>query len=400
MRLWISNEKICYRIPSLIYHKKNIFAFCEKRTGLSDSDVISLVMKISKDNGDSWSSEEIVYTDNKNTWGNPCPIIINDKLFLFVTWNRGDHVEDQIVAGESKRIPYYFILDCDKWKGPNELKGDFTESSWFWYATGPSKGICVNGTAIIPCNHSSIVDGKSVHKAHILYSDDEFKTTKKFVCDVDHTNESSVIEKDGSIYLFSRHFNRKDKLISATKDLKEWNEYYYALPSAICQGMIEKVGKYFIYSATLENYREKLIIYFSKDLKHWNSKILYLGPSAYSAIINIDNNSFGVLYERDNYSSLIFNKLTLDWLFTPTKPRNIFSYIKDDASIDFNTDMCIYMSQISEFWTEDLMTYIDIDNKRFLVNFYKMMLLSVDIYGLVERDINKAIRYKLIKREI
>jgi len=83
-----------YRIPSLLTTKKGtLLAFCEgRKSGRSDSGDIDLLVKHSRDMGKTWSTQQVIWDDKKNTCGNPCPVVDQQTgtIWLLMTWNRGD----------------------------------------------------------------------------------------------------------------------------------------------------------------------------------------------------------------------------------------------------------------------------------------------------------------------
>ena len=47
---------------------------------------------------------QIVWDDVENTCGNACPVVDEESgdIWLPMTWNKGEDIEDKIITGESK----------------------------------------------------------------------------------------------------------------------------------------------------------------------------------------------------------------------------------------------------------------------------------------------------------
>ncbi|WP_262920004.1 exo-alpha-sialidase [Niabella hibiscisoli] len=103
-----------YRIPAVVVTKKGtVLAFCEAREA-GDTGDIDLLVKRSKDNGKTWSEELLVWNDEQNTCGNPCPVVDMEtgRIWMVTSWNDGKDGETAIVnkTSRSPRLPLYVIL--------------------------------------------------------------------------------------------------------------------------------------------------------------------------------------------------------------------------------------------------------------------------------------------------
>ncbi len=91
-------------------------AFAEGREA-GDAGDIDILLRRSTDNGHSWEEQILVWNDDTNTCGNPCPVIdqITGRIILFMTWNLGSDHEDVIIKKESEstRVPYMAYSDDD-----------------------------------------------------------------------------------------------------------------------------------------------------------------------------------------------------------------------------------------------------------------------------------------------
>ena len=126
--LWKSGEGgyDTYRIPALIKTKNdNLLAFCEgRKAGRGDSGNIDLLIRRSTDAGHTWSPTQVIWDDEGNTCGNPCPVVEQQTgtIFLLATHNLGIDHESQIIAQTSKGSRTVWILkstdDGRTWSSP------------------------------------------------------------------------------------------------------------------------------------------------------------------------------------------------------------------------------------------------------------------------------------------
>ncbi|MBI9019157.1 MAG: exo-alpha-sialidase [Phycisphaerae bacterium] len=155
-----------YRIPAMVVTNKNtVLAFCEgRKNGLSDTGNIDILLKRSTDGGKNWTKTQIIWDDQENVCGNPCPVV--DKktgtIWLLMTHNLGIDHESKIIASTSKGTRTIWIAKSDDdgktWSKPVEITTTTKQPDWTWYATGPGAGIqIVNGKhagrLVIPCDH-------------------------------------------------------------------------------------------------------------------------------------------------------------------------------------------------------------------------------------------------------
>ncbi|MCH5599816.1 sialidase family protein [Niabella ginsengisoli] len=226
-----------YRIPSLVVTKKGtVLAFCEAREA-GDTGDIDLLVKRSKDNGKTWSEELVIWDDEQNTCGNPCPVVDEEtgRIWLILSWNNGKDGETAIIHKTSlmPRIPFACYSDDDglTWSKPVRIDQSTRDTSWGWYATGPGIGIQLKygthkGRLVIPANHSyddpngKVRSGPYGYGAHVLYSDDHGKSWKKSESIKPGCNESQVTElSDGTLVMNMRSYNGKySRAISTSKD--------------------------------------------------------------------------------------------------------------------------------------------------------------------------------------
>jgi len=325
-----------FRIPTLIKAPNgDLLAFCEGRVNSElDAGDIDLVMKRSGDDGKSWGKLKIVWDDDKNTCGNPAPVVDLEtgEVFLIMTWNLGIDHEGDIIAGKSKDSRRVFVTSSldngQKWLKPRDITKDVKKDNWTWYATGPVHAIQKvmepnKGRIIIPCDHSNFDDKK--YYSHIIYSDDHGKNWRLGgITPQGDVNECTIAElPNGDLLLnmrnYDHNYNCRKISFSADGGLTFTDiRPDTALIEPVCQAAMLTAGfrgkELLLFSnpASKEN-RLNMTVRISLDGgKSWPySKLVYAGQSAYSDMVMLDNNKIGLLYEKDEYQKIAFSIIDL-----------------------------------------------------------------------------------------
>lgn len=334
-----------FRIPSLIVTKQGtLLAFCEGRvSGRSDSGDIDLLMKRSSDNGESWSKTIVVWDDDDNTCGNPCPVVdqMSGEIFLLMTHNLGEDHESEIIKGTSKGSRTVWVCssrdDGMSWSTPKNITSTTKKENWSWYATGPGVGIQKmlspnKGRLLIPCDHKTLGDEIGYY-SHMIYSDDHGETWALGKATEDGVNECQVIERtDGSLLLNMRRAANnpvKHRAISNSNDGGQtWSPLSYdeSLLEPRCQASIvryhnalNKGMPWVLFSNPAAESRINMTVRLSRDDGvTWDSSlVLHDGPSAYSCLAALQDGTVGCLYERGErsaYEIITFAKFELSAL--------------------------------------------------------------------------------------
>lgn len=323
-----------YRIPALIATKKGaLLAFCEgRKNGVGDSGAIDLLLRRSTDGGKTWGKVQVVWTDEKNTCGNPCPVVERESgnVHLLMTHNLGEDTQSALVAGKSKGKRTVWVTRSEDdgltWSKPDEITKSVSRKEWVWYATGPGVGIQTKaGRLVIPCDN--YVAGSRRRQSHVIYSDDRGKTWKLGGVVGPHCNECQVAERaDGVLLLNMRSYKGAGRrLVSLSKDGGEtWSEPKEddALIEPVCQASLIRLpgekGE-LLFSNPASKKRENMTVRLSRDGgKTWPlSGVLHAGPSAYSCLVPLPGGGVGCLYERGTkgpYETIQFARFGLDWL--------------------------------------------------------------------------------------
>ncbi len=329
-----------YRIPALIVTTDGtLLAFCEGRRNSSrDHGDIDLMLKRSTDNGETWSEQMVVHSEDGRaeiTIGNPCPVVDQKTGTIWLTLCRDNR--DVLVTKSDD--------DGITWSEPVDITKDVKKPDWEWYATGPGVGIQLRyekykGRLVIPCDHREKLDGEWTSYSHIFYSDDGGKTWELGGNVSPYVNECQVVElSDGTLLLNMRNsWGRSGKLpekgnmraIAWSNDGGEtWSDVQFdeKLAEPICQASFIRYtdvhrhdkNRVLFSNPASKNHRVNMTVRLSYDEGNtWiASQSLYAGPTAYSCLAVLPDMTIACLYERgDNkpYEKITFARFALDWL--------------------------------------------------------------------------------------
>lgn len=349
----------CYRIPAVVKAPNgDLLAFCEaRRLSCSDHGDVRIVLKRSSDSGLSWNKLEIVAENGNNQAGNPAPVFdLSDKRYpqgrLFLFYNTGTGSEAEVRNGKAMREVWYKTsTDAGKsWSMPVNITRfvsrpnhpqtnpayNFKED-WRHYANTPGHALQLSagpyrGRIFVAANHSEGQprDQGKDYLAHGFYSDDHGKSWK-LSPNVAYagSNENTAAELvNGGILLNCRNQSgdAKYRIMATSKSAgTKWDSVYVEtqLPDPVCEGSMinytSKTGQKWLLFANLEHQskRENLVLKVSADEgQTWRTgKVIAAGSSAYSDLVIQQDNAIGVLYEKDNYSKIVYAQLREEELF-------------------------------------------------------------------------------------
>ncbi len=321
-----------YRIPAIVVSNKGtILAFCEGRKYSSaDYGDIDMVLRRSFDDGKTWQPMQIIADDGSNTTGNPSPVVDQSTGTIWLLFCRNNY---QVYVMKSRD-------DGATWSSPLEITKDVKKENWHWYATGPCHGIQLkNGRLVIPCDHR---EAPGMHPemaytySHVIYSDDHGSSWKLGGSVGPRMDECTVVQTyDGSLYLNIRNYYPQGvgwhvRAYTLSKDDGvTWSEVKFddTLIEPICQASVVRFtnkdnhdkNRVLFSNPASQTERVKMTVRLSYDeCQTWNvSKILYLGPSAYSDLAIAPDMTIYCLYERgekNRYEKITFANFNVEWL--------------------------------------------------------------------------------------
>ncbi|MHC4616625.1 MAG: sialidase family protein [Planctomycetota bacterium] len=341
-----------YRIPSLLVTGKGtLLAFCEgRKKDRGDSGDIDMLVKRSQDGGKTWSRQQVIWDDEANTCGNPCPVADRrtGTIFLLMTWNLGKDRESRIIRKTGKGTRRVFICrsedDGRTWSKPIDITASAKRPEWGWYATGPGVGIQLRHEKykhrlIVPCNNSHddpkgrLRGGPFNYGSHVIFSDDGGKCWKPSEIITPGCNESQVVElSDGRLMMNMRNYGpgKKTRAISISTDGgATWGSVFNdpQLVEPTCQASLLR------YTSEAEGRRNRLLFSNPASRKGrfkmtvrlsydeggtWPVlKLIYAGASAYSCLAVLPDADIACLYEAGQehpYETITFARFTLEWL--------------------------------------------------------------------------------------
>lgn len=344
-----------YRIPAIVSMPGgDILAFAEGRVqGAGDFGDINIVLKRSSDKGKTWGELQTIVDGGGLQAGNPAPVVdVTDPLYpqgrLFLFYNTGNNHEGEVRKGNGLREVWY-KTSADGGKTWSEAVNITTQvhrpkqpavnalynfpDDWRSYANTPGHAMQFQngkyrGRIFISANHSA---GDPRNKfedydAHGFYSDDHGKTFHLGASlHVPGSNESIAAELSNDKLMMNSRNQKGDiraRIVSVSSDGGQtWDTSYFDknLPDPVCQGSIltigNKRGKNILAfcNAADEKQRNNLTLRISfDDGLTWKKSIVVdssatvKNNTAYSDIVKISRNKTGILYEKNNYSAIIF----------------------------------------------------------------------------------------------
>ncbi|MEI8059016.1 MAG: sialidase family protein [Ferruginibacter sp.] len=346
-----------YRIPAIIkLPNKNLLAFCEGRVkGSGDFGDINIVMKKSLDGGNTWSDLQTIVDADSLQAGNPAPVVdITDPVYpngrIFLFYNTGNNHESEVRKGNGIREVWYKTsIDAGlTWSNPvnitlqthrplqPQISASYNFSAdWRSYANTPGHAIqftngIYKGRIFVAANHSAGGPQKQYmdYAAHGFYSDDHganFQLSESV--SLPGSNESTAAELSKNNMMMNSRNQKGDikaRIVSLSNDGgATWNKTYFdtVLIDPINQGSLLAIGSKkgntilaFCNTADTKK-RDHLTLRISFDegitwkksiLIDQSTSITQKDYTAYSDLVLLHPKKIGILYERDNYSQIVF----------------------------------------------------------------------------------------------
>ncbi len=328
LNLFEKNPNVsCYRIPSIITATNGdlIVAIDERVPSCGDlkwSKDINIVLRRSKDNGETWSEiERVIDFPNGQSASDPSMIVdkITGGIFLFYNFMDLEREKD---------VYYLHVIKSNDngatWSKPKDITAQISKDEWhhdFKFITS-GRGIQSNNGTLL---HTIVNLNNGLH---LFASNDHGKNWYLIDYPLIPGNESKVIELVDGTWMVNCRLNEGGmRYIYQSKDEgKSWTSYADStLIDPGCNASIirytsikdgYKKNRILFANANTKNGRNNMSLKISYDEgKTWSAgKTVYSGGSAYSSLTILGNGEIGLFFEKDDYKENVFVKLTLDWL--------------------------------------------------------------------------------------
>ena len=341
----------CYRIPALIkVTNQCLMAFAEgRKRGCNDFGDVDLLMKISHDGGATWGPYKVLVDYDTLQAGNPAPMVdFLDSEYplgrIFLFYNTGTTTENEIRNGNGARGVHYITYtdQGQHWSIPQDISKSVhfnqyslsPEKDWRTHANTPGHALQFDSGPFknriyVPANHSTGPPQNQFNEYHAygFYSDDHGKTWKVSEdVPIPSSNEAiGVLLNSGEVMLNIRQQSgaTKRRLVARSTDGGvTWDEVYFddSLISPVCQSSLilfkNSKDTLLIYSGpNSTDERIKMTLKASRNEgASWPfEKEIYAGISAYSDLVQLDDSTVGLFYEKDD-RLLTFLKIPLNSL--------------------------------------------------------------------------------------
>ena len=350
-----------FRIPSIVQAVDGtILAFAEARKQPSDTGEIDMVVRRSRDRGQSWSGFEVIWHDDGNTCGNPTAVVdeITGRVWLFMTHNLGQDDWFELTQGRSEGIRQIWSCYSDdhgkSWSQPYkhvDISPPLVDQKNYWDTTGPGTGIQLKegiqaSRLIIPANARNIFSddhGKTWHESPYYYPNGGNEGTVVEISGgaIIRNDRASVINESG--LLKEKLYNR---VICYSFDQgQSWGPLmmHSELVTPFCQASLiscfnENDDRLLLFAnpAALTRNRMTVKVSYNEGLTWPVMKLIHRYDSAYSSLVELDDGTIGLFYENglgSAYEKMTFARFSLDWLHDQTIFAWDFEEIKKESKV-------------------------------------------------------------------
>lgn len=323
----------CYRIPALAAASDGtLLAVIDERVAdgsdLGTNRNINLVLRRSSDNGDSWSDLEslVDYPDGRSA-SDPSLLVdeITGPIFLF--YNFMDHDK---APGEYRLHVMKSSDNGSTWSEAEDITGQITKEDWqhdFKFITSGLGTQTRSGLLL-----HTLVNLKP--GLHLFASRDHGKSWTLIDTPIRPADESKVVELDDGRWLINSRVNKAGKRFThfSSDEGKSWeSRAEKALIDPGCNGALLRCtqkskgaakNRLLFSNAMDRKERRNLAVRISYDEgESWSSgKVIYSGSAAYSTMALLKNGDIGIFFEKDDYSSNVFVRFSLNWLTEGNDP--------------------------------------------------------------------------------
>jgi len=341
-----------FRIPAIVNMPNGeLLAFCEGRVnGVDDFGNIQIVLRRSVDHGKTWSALQVVAANGEMQTGNAAPVVdLTDPAWpkgrVFLFYNTGDAHEGDVRKGNGKREVWYktSVDGGMTWSEAVNITSQVHPGEWRSYANTPGHAMQFSagkykGRIFVAANHSAGDPQKRFmdYAAHGYYTDDHGKTFHLSAnVEMPGGNESTAAELSGDRLMMNSRNQKGEprrRIVSISRNGGEtWDSswYDYALPDPVNEGSLLTIGKkgghaVLAFSNTADtSKRDNLTLRISyDDGVSWPQQFVVdrspsgavHGYTGYSDLVQIGRRKIGVLYEKEEYSQIVFTVIGFSYL--------------------------------------------------------------------------------------
>lgn len=331
-----------YRIPSLVTAKNgNLLLFSEARKfSWRDKSPTDVVVKVSKDNGVSWSNMVNLMADGNNAFMDPVAITDKETGRVYVFACRWP--ADDLTMKNNTAWMCYSDDHGLTWSTPQNITSTIIPNSFYINGFGPGSGFQMSnssnyaGRLIVPIR---MYNG-TANRNRVLYSDDNGQTWE-LGNEMSDGGEFQIAESPYNTLIYNRRGDAS-RYRSFSKDGGiQWTNFELdiALRSVGggVQGSVWGQDSVLFFTgpaggavtANTDN-RSNMFIYRSLDggLTWNNQQLLFNKASGYSCITQMNNGDFAVVFESADTQGFIkdasrgYNWMRLDVIILPKEILN------------------------------------------------------------------------------
>lgn len=319
--------KSCFRIPVIIKALNgDLIAVADERLGscidLRGSTDINIVMRRSTDNGNSWSEvKRVIDYPLGQSASDPSLIVdhVNGTIFLFFNFMDNEREKDV--------FHHRYIKSTDNgitWSEAVDITDQITLPEWhndFVFMTSGG-GIQTHSGKLL---HTLV----NLQKGLFLFGSNDLGASWYLIpVALKPADESKIIElENGSWMINSRVNGLGFRYVHISADE---GQHWLSLPDSSltdpgcnagfisCRIPELNNGKDILLFSNINSATERknLVLRASFDNGiHWTAgKTVYAGSAAYSSITVLKDGSIGLLFEKDDYSTIDFVKIPMEWV--------------------------------------------------------------------------------------
>lgn len=302
-----------YRIPTILQAANgDLLAFAERRnTSNDDLGNNDIVLSVSDDNGATWGALSVLVDNGTDRAADPCPILGADGT-VYLLYAKGPSAatsdETWIITSDDNGAT---------WSSEVEITADLKYAGWDKVTPLPSTGLCLtSGRLVFACRTRDSDRATQENRTFAAYSDDSGSTwAAGYVLDLDGSNESVIAPlTDDTLIMHARVEGDNAQPWQAwSLSFDEGNSWQFlrlahTLPTNRVNTGLASITRTLVRTGTAtrgtaysNSDRRDLFVYTSPTGEIWDRRsYIQNGPIGYSQVIEVADNTAGILYEGDD----------------------------------------------------------------------------------------------------